>query len=255
MFTGEMQRSILLDVDVAERIRQGAEEIANRTIRGKNTTHVEDIRHNSVTAWRRVVDSDCTSDSVSQVRVKSLPDPVNTINHGVVKPKGGIIGRGEDISCLATKTSMTSSVKTQESITKAALELSLEGIDVVAGGADGDVDEVLQGEELGHDDGGEVAAQAAGVVAQVAGWAGVEAAHGGADWAEMQFHADGELVEWARRDGGERKYSLKGPDLTQPPPRPEGTKRLPCDARVPLCSMNAPSPLMLVSLPSNNGLV
>lgn len=61
--------------------------------------------------------------------------------------------------------------------------------------------------------------------------------------------------------GGEGWYGVrknftnftKGPSLTQPPPLPEGMKMLFIPDTEPLWAMKAPSPPILVALPSKTG--
>lgn len=180
----------VLDVNVAEWIRKCTHHIANGTIGSEDAAEIQDIRESSIAAWRCVVDGDGSGNGLCQIGVESLPNPEYTVNHGVMKPEGRLVGRREDIRRLTADTGVTGSVEAQEGITEAALELGLKVIDAVAGSADGDVGQVGQCEELVKDQTGQVTAQAARVVAELTSRAGVEAAHGWSDWAKMQFNAN-----------------------------------------------------------------
>jgi len=52
---------------------------------------------------------------------------------------------------------------------------------------------------------------------------------------------------------GSEAYLTKGPDLTQPPPAPDGSQMRPAPTTLPLCAKKWPSPPKLVSLPSKRG--
>lgn len=121
------------------------------------------------------------------------------------------------------------------------------------GRAHGHVEEVLGGEGRCRGGHGEVASLAAGVVRFDVGEDRGVALHGGLDGADMDLvSGDVRLHVVGGREGG-GLYPTKGPELTQPPPFPEGSQMRPAPTTLPLWAKKAPSPPRLVSLPSKTG--
>src|SRR6185437_9067369 len=84
----------ILQVNVAEWCAtKTVEGVANSNLRSVNT-HVQGIRLQGVSARGSVQDSDGTSNVLGLARVQSLPDPVETVNHGVMQEEDGVVGGG-----------------------------------------------------------------------------------------------------------------------------------------------------------------
>lgn len=156
-----------LQVYVTERTMNSAQQIANF---GRSSTSVEEVDivvQGGVGAGRRVEEGVRAGDGgVAEdalFGVKHLPDPPDTIEHGMVQVEGGISGRGEDVTAWVTSEGVvTTAVDANGAGSRLALYLQLEVGDIL--GLQ-DVGEDGRGIGIAAVDlGTEIAFEAAGVV-------------------------------------------------------------------------------------------
>lgn len=90
-----------LQVDIAEWSGKCAHQILDLSLRS-NPTNIDIVIKCSLSTGRHVEESVCALHGILAVNtllgVKHLPDPPDTVNHGVVQVESRITGRSEDIS-------------------------------------------------------------------------------------------------------------------------------------------------------------
>ena len=64
-------------------------------------TDIEQVVHRAIAAWNQVLEGKRTGHSVGFLGVKSLPHPVQLVDHAVVEVEGWVVQRGEDVRSVA----------------------------------------------------------------------------------------------------------------------------------------------------------
>lgn len=120
-----------LHIDVAERTRSGRHSVSDSDCWGIDT-QVNDIIQSPVSARRRVIQGNSSSNSVLSLRdILVLPDPPCAIDLSVVQEESGISWGSEDVSTrVTTDGKVTSSVYSVEAGCEVALHDRLEGSNI-----------------------------------------------------------------------------------------------------------------------------
>jgi hypothetical protein len=136
-----------LQVDIAKWIIiNGAQQIPNLPRLHIQEIRLDNIIQRSRTTRRFVVQRNRPGNRTRLVQVQGLPEPVDTVDHGVVHEENGVVGAAEKVASVAADGEMPCGVHAEEAVVKAALELVLEQFDGFGGGAEGHVVEVFERE-------------------------------------------------------------------------------------------------------------
>jgi hypothetical protein len=97
-------------VHVTERAANSRQQISNWPRRPRSVSKLNQIFECAVRAWRVVEEGLCTSNrfarELSFIWRQHLPDPPDTINHGVVKVESWVTRAGEDVVAWITAKSV-----------------------------------------------------------------------------------------------------------------------------------------------------
>lgn len=202
-----------LQVDVAERTRNGTHEIPHSNSLTTSITNINERVKSSVRRRGAIQESTSARNSIQTlVEVQVLPDPPGAINHTMVEPESRVTRTNKYITRRITAHRVvTTTVDTDTAASGNTLHVHLEVVDIVV--AQNQVHDRGEVSVILDDLGAQIALQAAGVVCE---WVGLASGFTSGKHQRDRAHVDRVVLERTAGDaaasaaGGQVNYRVVG---------------------------------------------